>query len=681
MNTNPDFESAGESTIRNFVDLETGEIIQDRYKVIELLGRGGMGSVYKVEDIKTKSLYALKFLNKQQSNNSAWKRFENEIKATNKLDHPNLVKVHESGLLPNGQPYFIMDLVQGESLAQILKKSGRLPLERVLKIFVQVGFALSYAHSKGIIHRDIKPSNIMLHNTGNQTTSGSVVKVLDFGIAKLIGKDDFNQQTLTKTGEIFGSPLYMSPEQCMGGPIDPRTDLYSMGCVIYEALTGAPPLVGDSALSTMMKHQSEAALPLKEASLGIDFPEGIEQIVSKLLAKDVKERYQSAQLVTSHLAAFESIPGTKQNDCSEPQKILLLDWKLGKQLTYSLGAIFFAAGIAIGYFHPEHKNTYEKKRPEFSKPVQEKLKESLEENRKNSIHGIEKSSNTVYAEYANNPAKFSEYKEKHGRRIFHFPPDAIGRLGFISTNDEPAVGDIASPPVFQGIKFCPIAEMRTYPQFLKRFRDDDIQFLDLFFSEDRAMFMDKKEVSVDRLIPYVIKLKSIQKLSLDNTTILPENFNMLNELPNLRHLWLSNINLSGEQVVQSQLLGKLESLTLKNMRNVASITKEIGKSRKIQELIMRESNVDVDAIKPLAHCNTLKVIDVRGNPRFNDECLKLVPSGVNKLILYFCDLTPRSIDEFKRFKNLQVLMVTTDKWKPEDFRRLKETLPLTEIRH
>ena len=681
MNTNSDLESTGESTSRNFVELECGEIIQERYQVIHLLGRGGMGSVYKVEDIRTKSFYALKFLNKQQSNDSAWKRFENEIKATNKLDHPNLVKVHESGLLPNGQPYFIMDLIQGESLAQILRKSGRLPLEKVLKIFVQVGFALSYAHSKGIIHRDIKPSNIMLHHTGNQTTSGSVVKVVDFGIAKLSGKDDFNQQTLTKTGEIFGSPLYMSPEQCMGGAIDPRTDLYSMGCVIYEALTGAPPLVGDSALSTMMKHQSEAALPLKEASLGIDFPEGIEQIVSKLLAKDVKDRYQSAQLVTSHLAACESIPGTKQNNGTEPQKILLLDWKLGKQLTYSLGAIFFAAGIAIGYFHPEHKNTYEKKRPEFSKPVQEKLKESLEENRKHSIRGIEKSSNTVYAEYANNPAKFSEYKEKYGRRIFHFPPDAIGRLGFIDTNDEPAVGDIVSPPVFQGIKFCPFAEMRAYPQFLKRFRDDDIQFLDLFFSEDRAMFMDKKEVSVDRLIPYVIKLKSIQKLSLDNTTILPENFNMLKELPQLRHLWLSNINLTGEQVVQSQLLGKLESLTLKNMRNVASITKEIGKSRKIQELIMRESNVDVDAIKPLVHCNALKVLDVRGNPKFNDECLKLVPKGVTKLILYFCDLTPLSIDEFKRFNNLQVLMVTTDKWKPEDFKRLKETLPSTEIRH
>ncbi len=129
----------------------------------------------------------------------------------------------------------------------------------------------------------------------------AIVKVVDFGIAKLTGQDEFTQQTLTKTGEIFGSPLYMSPEQCTGIAVDHRSDLYSLGCVIYEALTGAPPLVGESALSTMMKHQSEEALSLKEGSLGIEFPQQIEQIVSRLLAKDIQQRYQSAQYFTADL--------------------------------------------------------------------------------------------------------------------------------------------------------------------------------------------------------------------------------------------------------------------------------------------------------------------------------------------------------------------------------------------
>ena len=146
----------------------------------------------------------------------------------------------------------------------------------------------------------------MLEKRPGDTTIGAVVKVVDFGIAKLTGKDEFTQMTLTKTGEIFGSPLYMSPEQCMGMGVDHRSDLYSLGCVMYESLTGAPPLMGESALSTMMKHQSEEALPLKEASLGIEYPDQIERIVARLLAKEVRNRYQSAQAFTSDLVNFDS---------------------------------------------------------------------------------------------------------------------------------------------------------------------------------------------------------------------------------------------------------------------------------------------------------------------------------------------------------------------------------------
>lgn len=670
----------GESSHLEWLEVKDGDLIQERYKVIELLGSGGMGSVYKVEDTRTKRFYALKFLNKQQSNDASWKRFENEINATNRLDHPNLVKVHESGLLQNGQPYFIMDLVPGQSLAELLKMRGRLPLEKVLKIFVQVGFALGYAHSKGIIHRDIKPSNIMLQEPGNDTTSGSIVKLVDFGIAKLTGRDDFNQQTLTKTGEIFGSPLYMSPEQCMGSAIDHRTDLYSMGCVIYEALTGAPPLVGDSALSTMMKHQSEAPLTLKEASMGIEFPERIEQIVKKLLEKSVSERYQSAQMVTSHLAAFESIPsGTVIN--SVPPPIHEVDWKLDRKQARLLGVLILSAGIAIGYFLPGYQNTFTVKRPEFSGQTKERLKESVEQTLEESKKGIEKSSSTIYAEYANNPAKFSEFKDKPGRRVFHFPPEPIGTFGFVNLPTMLAVGDIQSPPKFEPVVFHPVDKIREYPQFLNRFREDEVSFLDLYFPEDQAPFMDKKLLSVDHMIPYVVKLKSISTLSLDNTTIRPENFNRLKELPKLDELWLSNINLQSKEVAQPQILGKLRVLALKDMRGVNLITEELGKSKKIHRLIMRDCDVDSNAIRGLSHCSDLSILDVRGSSKFTDECIPLLPANVESLFLYFCDLSPKCIDSFKRLKKLRELSLTTDAWSKEDFERLQRTLPTVIIKH
>ncbi|HNB23099.1 MAG TPA: serine/threonine-protein kinase, partial [Candidatus Melainabacteria bacterium] len=195
---------AGNLSNDAFLELEPGSILLDKYKVVALLGRGGMGSVYCVEHLQLQKKFALKFLNKHQSDEAAWIRFETEARAANKLDHPNLVKVVDSGLLEEGQPYFIMDLIVGESLSDLLKAAGRLPLEKALKIFIQVGFALSYAHSNGVIHRDIKPSNIMICSTDTADAHGILVKLVDFGIAKLTGHDEFNQQTLTKTGEIFG---------------------------------------------------------------------------------------------------------------------------------------------------------------------------------------------------------------------------------------------------------------------------------------------------------------------------------------------------------------------------------------------------------------------------------------------------------------------------------------------
>jgi len=285
--------------------LETGAVIQSRYLVRELLGRGGMGSVYLVEDAETGKKLALKCLSKQNTNDGTWRRFDNEAKAIQKLEHTNLIKLHESGLLPDGQPYFIMDLVQGETPAEVLKKRGRLEVRQAIKIFVQVGFALGYAHSKGIIHRDIKPSNIMIERCPENSTLDGTIKLLDFGIAKITGHDEFNQQTLTRTGEVFGSPLYMSPEQCLGVAVDFRCDLYSLGCVFYESLTGAPPHVGENALATMMKHQAEKPLSLKEASLGVEFPAELERIAAKLLEKRAQDRYETAQSLCEDLVRLE----------------------------------------------------------------------------------------------------------------------------------------------------------------------------------------------------------------------------------------------------------------------------------------------------------------------------------------------------------------------------------------
>lgn len=277
--------------------LPTGEIVAGKYRIESVVGSGGMGTVYRVTNIFFEKEFALKVLDTKCAPNAVLvKRFQNEAKAAFSLNHPNLVKVHDFGIFEGGAPYLVMDLVVGETLADLIKKKTVVSFDQYLPILEQICAALYYAHSNSVIHRDVKPANIMLSYTPTLS-----VKILDFGIAKIVNEEAGQLQELTRTGEIFGSPLYMSPEQCSGGVIDHRTDIYSLGCVSYEALTGAPPHVGVNALRTMMLHQTTAVVPLSEASLGLQFSPECEHVVATMLAKEPSERYSDARAIVAEL--------------------------------------------------------------------------------------------------------------------------------------------------------------------------------------------------------------------------------------------------------------------------------------------------------------------------------------------------------------------------------------------
>lgn len=189
-----------------------------------------------------------------------------------------------------------MDLITGETLAEVIKRLTTIPCDEFLPILEQICAALYHAHSHSVVHRDVKPANIMV--TYNPELS---IKILDFGIAKIVNEEAGQVQALTRTGEIFGSPLYMSPEQCSGGIIDTRSDIYSLGCVAYEALTGAPPHIGANALRTMMLHQSADVIPLSEAGLGLKFSPEWERVVAKMLAREPRSRYSDVRAVIADL--------------------------------------------------------------------------------------------------------------------------------------------------------------------------------------------------------------------------------------------------------------------------------------------------------------------------------------------------------------------------------------------
>ncbi len=279
--------------------LEPGSLFNSKYRVVKLLGQGGMSSVYQVEDIMLKRMVALKIMHpKYLSSDNAILRFQQEARAASMLQHSGIVTIHEFGVTVHGQPFLVMDYVVGCSLAEEIA-GGPLPLARMIGIVSDVCDALAEAHRQGIVHRDIKPSNIMLIHRQDGCDS---IKIVDFGIAKL-AFEDVDQVALTQTGEVFGSPLYMSPEQCQGLKVDARADIYALGCLLYEGLCGHPPFTGNNALATMQQHINADPVSLSEIREADSKQIAqMQKILLGLLAKHPDQRYQNVQALKQDLA-------------------------------------------------------------------------------------------------------------------------------------------------------------------------------------------------------------------------------------------------------------------------------------------------------------------------------------------------------------------------------------------
>lgn len=269
---------------------QPGDVFADRYEIVGLIGDGGWGKVYKAQHKLMKRSVAIKVLLPHLvKSQQALKRFQQEARAASSLNHPNVMTVFDFGMTDDGLPFLVMDLLEGTSLSAALQELHYLPVDRALRIFVQVCEGLAHAHEKGVIHRDIKPNNLMLVNFIGQT---DFVKIVDFGIAKLATPTEGEGEDLTQTGEIFGSPMYMSPEQCRGKELDARSDIYSTGCVLYRCLAGRPAFAGRDAMECMFKQVHEQPIPFRDACPQFNLPAALEVIVLKALAKEPEDRFQ-----------------------------------------------------------------------------------------------------------------------------------------------------------------------------------------------------------------------------------------------------------------------------------------------------------------------------------------------------------------------------------------------------
>ncbi|MBN2531012.1 MAG: protein kinase [Deltaproteobacteria bacterium] len=366
-----------------------GTVVDEKYELVQLLGEGGMGHVYRARHVLMGKEFAVKMIHAELAHvNEIAKRFQREAKSSSLLQHPNCITVTDFGACGEGKDqrlYLVMELLVGEDLDERLSREKKIAPKKAVEIATQILKGLGHAHEQGVIHRDLKPENIyLIPSEGGE----ELVKILDFGIAKMADSQS-DTDKLTKTGVVFGTPKYLSPEQALGDKIDRRSDLYAVGVILFEMLTGEPPFAGRTAMDVMSAHLTAA--PPKLIRYG-SFPRGMQRIIQKAMAKKPQHRFASAQ---KFIAALETIDYSKE---SQPtlvtshvarQSLMVKVKDALRQSAVKLAAVLVLLGagaIVAGHFllsePPKKRTTAPVAKPIVTKPDMPKVSPEEEQSKK-----------------------------------------------------------------------------------------------------------------------------------------------------------------------------------------------------------------------------------------------------------------------------------------------------------
>lgn len=649
--------ASAEVTLTQAEQLLPGNIVAEKYQIISLLGRGGMGAVYRVKQIFLDQDLALKVLaHSSTTDDTHVRRFQIEGKAAFKLNHPNLVKVTDFGLLEDHAPYLVMEFIEGMTLAEFLKKEKQPAIDTVLKIVAQACLGLAYAHQNSVVHRDVKPSNIMLVN-GKEIGEEGSVKIVDFGIAKVLN-DQGEIQTLTQTGEVFGSPYYMSPEQCSGTAIDQRTDVYSLGCVLFEALTGTPPHVGQSPLRTMMLHQTEVTPSLQQASMGREFPPALEIIVKKMLEKEPSARYTDLGLVANDLANLVRGKASTFDQSLEENTAKSLQFKRVKMLIAASTLVLLAIA---GWQFSLNSRLEEASKPEVPveviSQVNQQSKNQGEGNteitswppafsdRENKQYEItadqlkEKSEQLRNAKPITPVATFNQ-----GTTLYkiEFPKCGIGSIsnalnnqlshGAIKYEGRLAEGTIyfstKGPYVFsvQKVRF---PQTFASPSILEKFDKNMLNGLAL---EQGSNFADLSEpiqgemveMSVERMLRTAAMWKNLQVISLHDVNLSEQSIRQLNTMKGLKYASFS-VAKNSKLLSQQPFIKQLSEVSLIRC-DPSNFLAELSKSTQLKVLILKRVNLTVQSIRALRACPQLHSIGIEKFEALSDSQLEEILS-------------------------------------------------------
>jgi len=587
-----------------------GTVIGGTFKIESTIGTGGMGTVYLAEHLSLKRKFAVKIMAPGLSE-QYWHRFQSEAKLLGALKHPNLVNVYDLGIADQSVFYYSMDYLSGNNLEEILAEEGPQTLSRAIEIFQNVLAGLIYAHRNGIVHRDLKPANIFICTPS--TADGEIVKILDFGISKLVSADR-QRQNLTAAGEIFGSPYYMSPEQCAGAEVDVRSDIYSVGCSIFETLTGFVPFEGKSAVEIGMKHEDELPPTLSSVS-DIDFPQSIELVIAKCLAKLPRERYQTAKELALDLDRIKSGKSISvaAAERSEDSHSKVEQSKIRQPGTaIAILAVIAVVGASVIFYQ---KSSNVNSAPEsaknsniqdYSKTIKEDFTnlqaiDTLSLTRDGQVYDPADSKHV--SDFLNSsPQNYAKKVSINGKetRVFYFPEQFS--LGVIKYEGLPVKSSVNATgrvivPAGALINLTAGNTILQNPELLKYFKADDLMALNL--QGDGS--------PMGNIMPAVAKLTGLNYLRLAELKLTAKETPYLDSLKNLRSFSLNLSEVDSYALSQCKVLRNLMWFEFNGSENVSPVLKTLSGSI-IEELVLQSSKLkdeDYTAITKLDKLRSL----------------------------------------------------------------------------
>jgi len=648
--------------------LDENALIDGKYKVLARLGSGGMGDVYRVRHLQLQRDEALKTLKNTGLDMESWQRFQREAQAIAKLNCLQIVHVFDFGIGEKNVPFYTMELLDGQSLADKITQQGALKQAQALSYFEQVARGLVHAHKMNIVHRDIKPANIFVCNPDR--SGKEIVKLVDFGIAKLATGNGLDSQKLTGTGLIFGSPLYMSPEQSLGQPLAAKSDQYSFGCSLYQALTGAPPLAGRNAFATMLMHQNQIPLKLSQSLPHGHFSDRMEAFVARLLAKDPEARYPSFADILEELnllieqdakdfsisspslsppqpvpVSGRTAPGAASGHQTTGSTSIAANRKIRTfHLVTALVLLSAAAAASVLVIFPSAFN----------------------------ITGTKKLPLKAKAQSRPELPQYFSVIEPGGGKKFVFPPGIeLGKLELTiphapSLFKYQARGNVDLPP---GTKVHLIAGQEVYlhPDLLSHFRNDDL--LSLTFPDDFEW--------TDLHLAQIKRFKRLNVLQLKAGSLNASFFDALNALPDLIVLDISGCKTDGKNLLKFKRLKNLATVNADYVANVPYMIEGIVGAKTMFDLSFIGCALTDHDLQNISTIKSLAIITIENNPKITPAGLDFLSTlpGLQTLDIRDIKMGPECIPVLHKFKTLAHLKISVGNWTPEQRQALVTALP------